>query len=59
MIFYQSNRKLYLTLTRFLLISGGQRGQERKEAIYMNFNGAGKPFRKIENIPAKALEVHH
>lgn len=46
-------------LTRFLLISGGQRGQERKEAIYMNFNGAGKPFRKIENIPAKALEVHH
>lgn len=46
-------------LTRFLLISGGQIGQGKKEAIYMNFNSAGKPFRKIENIPDKALEVHH
>lgn len=25
----------------------------------MNFSGAAKPFRKIENIPAKDLEVHH
>lgn len=59
MIFYHSNRSLSLALTRFLLISEGQRGQGRKEAIYMNFSGAAKPFRKLENIPAKDLEVHH